>query len=150
MKRTACVVIACFGSSVSAQSLSGGWTIQVSNAVSPAQPSTTVEVYAHFHPIFGLADLFAAGDFSITADEGEWSDPVPVLNHFPATTGGVVSGSSVLGAVVGQYYWPTSGIGNWANPILVWRGTWSTSEFIPRGVGLWTHDTTAFQVYNFQ
>jgi hypothetical protein len=138
------------GTPVLAQPLAGGWTIQVSNAVSLAQPSTTVSVYAHFHPIFGLADLFAGGDFSVTAEDGQWSDPVAVLQQIPPATGGMVSGSSVLGALVGQVHFPTSIPGSYANPMLAWQGTWSTSAFKPRTIALRTHDSTAFYVNDFQ
>jgi hypothetical protein len=121
--------------------------ISISNRVTEAQPSTTVELWATFEP-----DLYAfAGakfDFHASPDVGGFSDPQRLLNG-PGTKDGEVTpdGDSVEGMLVGQLggcpieCWPDT-----SNPILVWRVTWSTADFTSRTIALAT-TSTKFDVY---
>ena len=62
------------GSPAGAQTIRGGWEFRVSNAVSPSQPTATVEVWAWFDFVPGVSELFAAGIFDLVASEGAWSN----------------------------------------------------------------------------
>jgi hypothetical protein len=137
------VVVCCAGPAAADTT----YMVTVSNRVTPAQPSATVEVRAVFEE-----DLFAfAGakfGFFAPADAGGFSDPHRVLDD-PGTQDGEVSpdGDSVEGIVAGQLYFP---IIEWpidkSNPILIWQVTWSTDDFRPRSVDIET-SSSGFWLY---
>jgi hypothetical protein len=127
-----------------------GYVISISNRVTEVQPSATVEVWAVFEP-----DLYAfAGakfDFDASPDEGGFSDPII---PFHDDGGGLLDPGSVVpdgDSVSGVVTFQTRCDPIWcppdtANPILIWRVTWSTTDFVPREIALATA-TEAFDVY---
>lgn len=123
------------------------FAFDVSNIISPDQPTATVEVWASFNP----GDYsFAGADFDVRAgtDAGGFSDPQAVLATF-GTSDGIVSqnGDRVTGVIAGQIQFPLGGYeSDTSNPILVWKATWGTSHFSNRTVDLSTL-TRRFAVY---
>lgn len=119
------------------------FTFELTNVVSPAHPSTTVEVWAHFDDQYAFAG--ALWDVNASADPGDFSDPYAVL-HALGTSNGVVApdGDSVGHIIAGQAHFPIGDVhADTSNPILVWTATWSTDDFTPRSVDL----TTSTQKY---
>ena len=138
------------GSPAGAQTIQGGWEIRVSNAVSPSQPTATVEVWAWFDFVPGVSDLFTGGDFDLVAGEGEfWNFVFPLLRPDP---GPIVRGSSIIGVVAFQLHIPALGIfGDTSNPIHVFSADWTTSNLLtPRTIDLRSENTTSFFVAAFQ
>ena len=124
----------------------GGWLIESSNTVTPSNPTTTVEVWAWYdNPQGRLA--FAYGNFDLVAGDGLFSNARVHLNQAnPSATPGVVNGSIVEGALVGQAFGILGLYANEDNPILVWSAHWTTTDFTPRIVSLNTRNTTDFRV----
>ena len=123
------------------------YIVSVSNRVTEAQPSATVEVWAVFDE-----DLYAmAGgrfEFAAAPDPGAFSEPQRLLKG-PGTKDGEVSesGDRVTGIVSGQLPgFPIEPPVDKSNPVGYWRVTWSTDDFTPRTVSLRTI-TTSFDVY---
>ena len=128
-----------------AQTLTGGWTIRVSNTVSPSQPIAEIEVWAWFDDPTGERNAFGLGDFDFIAADGEFSNAQTYL-WGPGFTPGTPTGNSVRGVFVGQL-WGFLGIfANMQNPVLVWSVDWTTADFTPRTVSLDTRNTTTFQI----
>ena len=120
----------------------GGWLIKSSNIVSPAQPTTTVEVWAWFDDPTGERDAFASGDFDLIAADGEFSNIKLIKGSLP----GSVSGNRVNGVFVGQIWGVAGIIANPQNPILFWTVDWMATDFTPRIVSLDTLNTTTFNI----
>jgi hypothetical protein len=124
------------------------YDLVVSNPVSPLQPSATVELWARFDPqwyAFGGALL----DVVATPDPGGFSDPELILNNGGGPDPGEVTpeGDSILGVIVGQICDPIAGIyPDPANPILLWRVTWSTTDFTSREIPISTM-TSKYELY---
>lgn len=120
---------------------------KVSNVISPEQPAATVEAWALWDPAqYAFAD--AVFDVLAVPDAGGFSDPQRILNG-PGTYDGNVApdGDSVTGIIAGQLHYPAHGIfADLANPILMWKVTWTTDVFTPRIVDVATL-TNAFYVY---
>ena len=138
------------GSPARAQTIQGGWEFRVSNVVSPTQPTATVEVWAWFDFVPGVSELFIAGVFDLVASDGEWSwnFVFPLGRPDP---GPFVSGSSIIGVSVGQLHIPQLGFfGDPSNPIWIFAGEWSTTDFTPRSVSLETVNTYNFFVAEWQ
>lgn len=123
--------------------------IVITNQVSPARPAATVEVWAAWDPIWYA---FCATHFDIASalDEGGFSGPEELL-HGPGSSDGNVlpDGDTVADVLTGQLYWPGSIFPDTSNPILIWRATWSTSDFSPRAVDLKT-DTSLCWLWSDQ
>ena len=137
------------GSHAEAQTIQGGWEIRVSNVVSPSQPSATIEVWAWFDTVPGVSELFAGGDYDLTAGEAGWLwSPWVFPLHSPGP-GVTIRGNSIIGLFPGQLHIPTLGIyGNPSNPIHVFSADWATSDFTPRTVSIITENTSIFAVYS--
>lgn len=124
-----------------------GLSFDISNAISPNHPSTTIQVWAYFDKD---PYAFAAVDFDVTAthDQGGFSDPFSILHTLGTFNGDVQpDGDSVTHCLPGQIQAP---VGEWyaetTNPILVWSVTWSTSDFTPRIIDLSTF-TYRYAIY---
>jgi hypothetical protein len=142
MKQTARAGALSLFAACSAQAQLNTIDIKVSNTISPGQPSATVEAWAVWDPD-QYAFWKAHFDFYSSPDPGGFSDPERLLRG-PGTHDGVVEpdGDAVIGTVALQLHFPAGGIfADTSNPILMWRVTWSTSDFTPRMVDL--HTATA-------
>ncbi len=120
----------------------------VSNAISPAKPSAIVEVWASFEP-GGYA--FAAAWFDAAASDdpfGEFSDPYSVLHTLGTFNGEIQPGGDLITHIIpGQVQFPVGEfVSDTSNPILIWRATWSTTDFSPRTINLHTI-TKRFSLY---
>jgi hypothetical protein len=129
--------------------MTGEWIVDVQyepgsgGVVSPAHPTATVRILAGFTH----AHAFAGGDGDLLADDGQWlslrllgvGHPPP-----PGLTPGTVVGSNVEGFIFGQVSFPPST----ANPIPLWEGVWTTSEFSVRSWEFRTANTARFSLWD--
>ena len=119
---------------------------EVSNDISPSQPSTVVTLWAAFDPRdFAMA---AVGG-GLEASEGNWFDLgiVPPMDGPGTTAGIVVDGRIVEGIIAGQLHFLGAGIyADPSNPIALWRGTLAVDDFSPRTIDL-ASMATRFDVY---
>lgn len=121
---------------------------EVSNDLSPSQPTAVVTLWTEFDP----ADYcFGATLTEVRATDGLWSDP----RRDPGMTGlgtspGVVSpdGLRVLGVLPGQFHFPYHSYGDPSNPIEIWRAEITVTDFTPREVALSTA-TERYMVHPF-
>jgi len=123
------------------------YQVRVSNHVDPGRPSCTVEVWAEFDQ-----ELFAfcGAEFDLIADsdQGIFTQPQRLLDG-PGTRDGspVPGGDSIKGIISGQIkQLPKEPHLELGNPVLIWRATWTTSDFTPRKIDLRTQ-TVHFEVY---
>lgn len=121
------------------------YEIRVSNVVSPSQPSTTVEVYAEWDS--DLFYAFAAAEWNLRGDtSGDFSGPASAFTD-PGQAGGTPGAGDVMNIVTGQLHFPSGGFDADTNdPILIWSGTWSTTDFTARFVDL-TTETDRYNLY---
>ena len=116
-----------------------------SNTVSPTTPITTIEVWATWVDPFAQW-IFGAGDYDLTASDGQFSNPVNVLNG-PGSTTGMIAGNVISGALNLQLHFPSMGfIGSRDRPMLLATYDWTTSNFTTRSVNLDTSNTTTFRI----
>ena len=118
-----------------------------SNTVSPTTPTTTIEIWASWIYAGFTQYTFALGDYDLTANDGQFSNPVNVLNG-PSSSTGVIAGNVISGASNGQFIIPVNPTLPPRNPILMATYDWTTADFTPRQVDLHTSQTTRFVVYN--
>jgi len=121
------------------------YEIRVSNPVSPGTPSATVEVWADWD-----ADLFyafAAGNWNLRGDmSGDFSGPMSVFTD-PGQENGTPMDGDVMDITTGQLQFPPGGLmADTSDPILIWTGTWSTTDFTARTVDLAT-ETLRYSLY---
>lgn len=107
--------------------------IQTSNEVSPAQPSTEIQVWVAFDRAFYAMDG-SHFELSSSADAGEFSSP-----RFPDPfmgDKGIVppDGDSVTGILSWQLDYGGEAFADTSDPIKIWECTWSTDDFTPRRV----------------
>ena len=139
------LIVASIASQTQGQT-NGTFLVQSSNTVSPATPTTTIEVWAAWAgPIPEF--MFGAGDYDLVAGEGQFSNPVNVLNG-PSSSAGVITGNVIAGALNQQLYIPPFFPGSSENPILLATYTWTTTDFTPRAVDLRTNNTSVFVVFS--
>jgi hypothetical protein len=127
------------------------WDITYSNPsgriLAPGD-SATVTLWAHFDDnLYALAD--AALDVFTGDSSGSWSDLGVELDN-GLEIPGAPDGGDVTGILGQQFYDPLADL--WpdtSNPIRVWHGTFTVSDFTPRVDPLETV-TSAFQAYNEQ
>lgn len=121
------------------------YDIQVSNPVSPSSPSATVEVWADWDS--DLFYAFAAAEWSLRGDTtGDFSGPMSAFTD-PGQNDGTPTGGDVTDIVTGQLQFPTGGIfADTSDPIMIWSGTWSTTDFTARSVDLLT-ETLRYSLY---
>jgi hypothetical protein len=125
----------------------GTFLLTSSNTVSSTMPTTTVEIWAAWND--PLAEfMFGAGDYGLVAGEGQFSNPVNVLNG-PSSSAGVITGGVIAGALNQQIHLPPFYPGSRENPILLATYTWTTTDFTPRTVDLHTNNTSIFIVFSF-
>lgn len=122
------------------------YEIRVSNVVSPSMTSTTVEVYAQWD-----ADLYYAfqdANWNLVGDTtGGFSGPASAFVA-PGQVGGTPTAGDVMGIVTGQLHVPMGGVfADTSDPILIWTGTWSTTDFTPRIVDLFT-ETDEYRLFS--
>lgn len=121
------------------------YDIRVSNVVSPSQPSATVEVWADWDS--DLFYAFAAAEWNLRGDAtGAFSGPASAFTD-PGQDDGTISGGDVIDIVTGQLQFPAGSIfADTSDPILIWTGTWSTTDFTTRTVDLST-ETARYSLY---
>ncbi|MFG0283905.1 MAG: hypothetical protein ACF8R7_05740 [Phycisphaerales bacterium JB039] len=112
-------------------------------ALSPAQPSITVRLWAEF-PAADYA--FASAQFDVLASEPGWSDPTLLWMGPVATTPGAIRGADVLGVHVWQLHFPSGVLADPTNPIEVWKAQFTITDFAPRTIQLSTV-AEMFRVY---
>jgi hypothetical protein len=134
-----------FASDALAQT-NGTFLLTSSNTVSPATPSTTIEIWATWDDPANQY-RFGVADYDLMAGDGTFSNPVNVLNG-PGGSTGNIAGNVISGALNGQVL--ICGFagctGSDDNPILIATYDWSTTDFTPRQVDLITSNTTNFIV----
>jgi hypothetical protein len=141
---------------VAGAQMTGHWAIQIEyepgsgGVVSPAHPTATVRILAGFTG----AHAFAGGNGNLLADDGEWLS-LRLLDVYdpphpppPGTTPGTPKGSNVERFVLGQpgtmpVFNPST-----ANPIPLWEGAWTTTDFTERATPLRTDNTAHFSLYD--
>lgn len=121
------------------------YEIRVSNVVSPGTPSTTVEVWADWDS--DLFYAFAAAEWNLRGDaSGDFSGPASAFTD-PGQEDGNPLGGDVLDIVTGQLQFPAGSIfADRSDPIMIWSGTWSTTDFTARNVDLAT-ETIRYNLY---
>jgi hypothetical protein len=123
------------------------YQVKISNPVTPDKPICTVDVYAVFDDeLYAMA----GADFQVLAsiDPGGFNFSNNLLEG-PGTRNGTLSptGDSVTNIIAGQLeQLPLEPHLNFDNPVHIWRGRWTTSDFTPRTIALRTV-TLAFEVY---
>ena len=148
MRGTMTCLLAVFFSVPALAQTDGTYLLVSSNTVSPATPTTTIEVWAAFVDPRGEW-IFAGGDYDLTAGDGVFSNPGIVLNG-PGNTAGVITGNVISGAIIGQLVFFPPGFFpmNWDNPILLATYDWTTTDFRARSVDLHTSNTSIFIVFS--
>ena len=125
----------------------GTYLIQVSGTVSPARPTVSVEIWAAWdQPAPGDYYLYA-GDLDLVASDGAWSNPSFLITpNSGGWSAGVASGSVISGVLVGQMVCgPVScGSPNVSNPYPLISAEWTTTDFTPRSVQLFSEGTMNF------
>jgi hypothetical protein len=120
--------------------------LQANGAVSPDSPTVTIELWAAFNP-----DLYAFGqsllDMRSGSDVGTFGAPDVLLNDFPWNDPGEITddGDAIAGIFAKQIHLDGGLFADPSNPILLWTCTWTTDDFTPRDVPLWT-ETERFLV----
>ena len=120
----------------------GTYLLTSSNQVSPSSPSTTISIWAIWVDPRALF-YFAGGNYDLTAAEGQFSNPMNVLNG-PGSSTGVIAGNVISGGANGQLFIFVPLLRD--NPILLARYDWTTSNFTSRSVSLDTSNTAVFGV----
>ena len=143
---TALAAWAC--ASLAAPALADGERLffEISNDITPDQPSAVVTLWAGFDARdWALAGV--AG--SVVASEGNWFalELVPPLNG-PGTSPGFRTGggSTVEGIIAGQLNFPSDILADPSNPIAFWQAEIEVFDFTPRTIDLIT-DTSRYDVY---
>jgi hypothetical protein len=135
------------GPLAAAQTLSGGLELRVTNVVSPAQPTTNIEVWAWWDPVPANPQVFGAANLDLVAQGGEFIDAWRMLSGCgTANCGYVLAGSRINEMSEGQLHLPQLGIiGKRDNPIHILTGVWTTTDFSRvRTVGLHTENSNNF------
>ncbi|UYV11966.1 MAG: hypothetical protein NCW75_11750 [Phycisphaera sp.] len=119
---------------------------EVSNDLSPSQPTAVVTLWTEFDP----ADYcFGATLTEVRATDGLWIAPeLDPSMIAPGTHPGDVSadGLRVEGIIAGQYHLPYHIYGDPTNPIALWRAEITIADFTSREIGLSTL-TSRYDVY---
>lgn len=119
---------------------------EVSNDLSPSQPTAVVTLWTEFDP----ADYcFGATLTEVRATDGVWMAPeLDPSMIAPGTHPGDVSadGLRVEGIIAGQYHLPYHIYGDPTNPIALWRAEISVTDFEPSEIELSTL-TARYDVY---
>ena len=146
MRITPLLLVLALAATASAQT---NWEFRLSSdVITPAEPRVTVTIAAAFPP----PDFaFAAANWSVHATEPGWSDPENLPLQIPptpipcASCAGIIDGPDVLSISHGQLH--AFGLpADPANPIPVWKATFTVTDFTPRQIDLST-TTTRFEVY---
>ena len=140
----AVVVVGAVAGSAVAQTV--GAFFEVSNDLSPSNPSATVTLWVPvpdgLYAVAGVAFDAFADPASSAALNARWSDPMRASGFdAPGTSDGVVGpdGLAVLGALPGQLNFPGGGFfADPSNPIAIWSATISVDDFTPREMMLRT------------
>lgn len=119
---------------------------EVSNDLSPSQPTAVVTLWTEFDP----ADYcFGATLTEVRATDGVWMAPeLDPSMIAPGTHPGDVSadGLRVEGIIAGQYHLPYHIYGDPTNPIALWRAEITVTDFDPSEIELSTL-TARYDVY---
>ena len=118
-----------------------------SNTVSPTISTTTIEIWAMWDDP-GSQFFFGGAGFDLTAGDGEFSNPVNIING-PGSTTGVITGNIISGALLGQFCGSQCSF-PFIDPILLATYDWTTTNFEPRAVDLFTSNTQNFIVTSIQ
>ena len=150
MRRAKVSSLAVFLAAPALAQTGGTYLLTSTNTVSPGSPTTTISIWGAWDdpaPQF----LFGAGDYDLTASDGQFSNPVNVLNG-PSSSTGVIAGNVISGAANGRLYipgltckWVGCPLGE---PELLATYDWTTTDFTPRAVDLHTSNTSIFIVFD--
>jgi hypothetical protein len=122
---------------------------EVSNALSPGQPTATVTLWTAFDP---RDYCFGAVRTEAIASDGQWSDPrlIPPMIAGGASPGVVsADGLRVEGVLPGQFHFPFEYYGDPSNPIALWQAEITVTDFTPRAIMLST-ETDRYMVHPFR
>ncbi len=142
----AAAAVALLATPLSALAVGETFEFRVSNILSPAQPTATVELWAHFDPV---DHAFASSMLDVIASESGWSAPTGTLG-WPFEPG-VIVGARIEEIHVWQFH-DGLHLADPSNPIRVWEAQLSASDFAPRTISLttstsdfavWLHPTTS-------
>lgn len=118
------------------------WLMELSGGtVSPSNPSVTVRLSAQF-PQVDYA--WAQGRWAVLAGEGEWSGMTALSRLLHGSPGRHEAGS-VLDISLLQLNFQSIRPDP-ANPLAVWEGVWTATNFAPRSVRIST-ETTVYDAY---
>lgn len=119
---------------------------EVSNDLSPSQPTAVVTLWTEFDPD---DYCFGATLTEVRATDGLWIAPeLDPSMIAPGTHPGDVSadGLRVEGIIAGQYHLPYHIYGDPTNPIALWRAEITVTDFDPRAIEFSTL-TSRYDVY---
>ena len=124
----------------------GTYLIQVSGTVSPLSPTVSVEIWAAWDQPAAGAYYWYGGNLDLVASEGEWSNPVMLLAPGPGSNAGTPMNSTITGIAVTQFVCGSFGCipPNTSNPYPLIRAEWTTTDFTPRSVQLFSEGTMHF------
>jgi hypothetical protein len=129
------------------QTLRGGWELRVTNVVSPAQPTTNVEIWAWWDEVPANPKVFGGGNMDLVAERGKFQNVTCLVGGVHGCGNSYASvGSRLNDLSPGQLHLPALGIfGSPDNPLHLLDVQWTTTDFSTvRSVGLLTENT-----YNF-
>src|SRR5262249_48307838 len=107
--------------------------------VSADQPSTTVTMWAAYDPKwFAFAQTHT--EIGSAPDPGAFADPQALVSQKVYCDPGKVApdGDGVTGIHIIQYHFPLAQHADTHTPLTVWSATWTTDDFTPRTVPIWT------------
>ena len=127
----------------------GTFLLTSSNTVSPNSPTTRIGIWAAWDDPTKQY-MFGGGNYDLTAGDGEFSNPIDIMLG-PNSSTGVINGNVITGGVNGQI-WIIPGCGFFGcptnSPSLIALYDWTTTDFTPRTVGLFTSNTSLFTMIN--
>lgn len=137
-------ILAAVGMATAASAQSDGWIFEFDQAeLSPANPTA----WATLSATFPAADYaFAGARLSVSAGESGWGLLETIIPRSPPPSPPVVIGGDITGIIVGQVHFPPPILADPSNPVAVWRGEFTVTDFAPRDIEF-TTDTGDFRVY---
>lgn len=147
-KTTRIVATACVLAMAGPAALADGDRLyfEISNDLSPSQPSAVVTLWAGFD---ARDHALASVRTDVGATEGNWFalallDPMRGPGSSPGRPAD--GGRTVEGVFAWQLHWPTDILADPSNPVALWRAEIEVFDFTPRTLDLGTL-TTQFDVY---
>ena len=113
----------------------------VSNTISAENPSATVTLWGAFDPkLYALHRTTT--DVIARPDPGSFHDPFMLIDYPWCRAGQLApDGDRVSDIFALQLQFIGGFFADTSNPIAIWTATWSTTDFTPREVALWTESS---------